>query len=116
MLNGKNKAKIKDNVGTIPIADLATNNTLNAKINEVKNQIPSITNSASTVDLTTVENKTPNISNLVKELTITQKLVKLKIKLLLIMIMINILLLKNLISNIRRFYCKISRSKFSKEK
>ena len=36
-------------------------------------------------------------SNLVKKLTITQKLVKLKIKSLLIMIMINILLLKNLI-------------------
>ena len=48
--------------------------------------------------LTAVENKIPNVSNLVKKLTITQELVKLKIKLLLIMITINILLLKNLIS------------------
>ena len=55
-------------------------------------------NVATTTILTTVENKLPNVSNLVKELTITQKLVKLKIKLLLIVIMINILLLKNLIS------------------
>ena len=45
--------------------------------------------------LTAVENKIPNVSNLVKKLTITQKLVKLKIKLLHIMIMINIPLLKN---------------------
>ena len=57
-----------------------------------------MTNVATTTVLTTIENKLPNVSNLVKELTITQKLVKLKIKLLLIVIMINILLLKNLIS------------------
>ena len=57
-----------------------------------------MTNVATTTGLTTIENKLPNVSNLVKELTITQKLVKLKIKLLLIVIMINILLLKNLIS------------------
>ena len=57
-----------------------------------------MTNVATTTILTTVENKLRNVSNLVKELTITQKLVKLKIKLLLIVIMINILLLKNLIS------------------
>ena len=56
-----------------------------------------MTNVATTTVLTTIENKLPNVSNLVKELTITQKLVKLKIKLLLIVIMINILLLKNLI-------------------
>ena len=57
-----------------------------------------MTNVATTTVLTTIENKLPNVSNLVTELTITQKLVKLKIKLLLIVIMINILLLKNLIS------------------
>ena len=80
------------------ITNVATNTTLNAKINEVKDKILSITNLATTTTLTAVENKIPNISNLVKKVTITQKLVKLKIKLLLIMIMINILLLKNLIS------------------
>ena len=59
---------------------------------------PNTTNLATITALTAVENKIPNVSNLVKKLTITQELVKLKIKLLLIMIMINILLLKNLIS------------------
>ena len=68
---------------------------------------------ATTMSLTAVEHKIPNVSNLIKKLTITQNLVKLKIKLLLIMIMINILLLK---VNIRKFYCKISTSKFSKQK
>ena len=84
---------IEDDI--LEIFNFATNASLNAKINEVKGEVPSITNS----DTITVENKTANVSNLVKKLTITQKLVKLKIKLLLIMIMLNILvLLKNLIS------------------
>ena len=43
------------------------------------------------------ENKIPNVSNLVKNLTITEKSIKLKRKLL-IMIMINLLPLQNLIS------------------
>ena len=54
-----------------------------------------------------VDIKTPNVSNLVKKLTITQKLVKLKAKLLLIMIVINILLFMNFTSYNRTFYCKI---------
>ena len=45
-----------------------------------------------------VKNKIPNVNKLVKKLTITQKLVKLKIKLLPIMIMLDISLLDNLIS------------------
>ena len=67
-------------------------------------RLPNITNLATatiTTALTAVDNEILNVINFVKrtkELTITQKLVKLKIKLLLIMIMINILLLKNLIS------------------
>ena len=36
--------------------NLATNTTLNAKINEVKNKIPNITNLATTAALTAVEN------------------------------------------------------------
>ena len=35
--------------------------TTNAKINEVKGEIPSITNLVITTALTTVENKTPNV-------------------------------------------------------
>ena len=57
-----------------------------------KGKIPAITNLVTTAALTTVENKIPNVSNLLKKLTITQKLVKFKRKLL-IMIMINVLLL-----------------------
>ena len=81
------------------ITNLGTNTTLNAKITEFKNEMPSITIFATTTALTAVENEILNISNLVKKrLTVTQKLVKLEIKLLLVMIIINILLLKNLIS------------------
>ena len=66
--------------------------TLNGKINEVKGEIPP------TTAYTVVENEIPNVSNLVKKnLTITQKLMKLKKKLL-IMFVINILLPQDLIS------------------
>ena len=86
-------AKIKNIEDKIPdITNLATKTTLNAKINEVKGEIPSITNLATTAALTTVENIISNVSNLVKKLTNTQKLMKLKRKLL-ILIMISILLL-----------------------
>ena len=92
-------AKIKNIEDKIPdITNLATNTTLNAKINEVKNEIPSITNLVTTPALTAVENKIPNVSNLAKKADYNIKKEKLKIKLLLIIIMINILLLKNLIS------------------
>ena len=84
-------AKTNGVKGEIPTA-------LNAKINDVKVKISNITNLATAAALTVVENNIPNISNLVKKLTITQKLVKLKIKLLQITIMINILLPKDLIS------------------
>ena len=78
------------------VTNLATTTALNAKINEVKNKIPNFTNLTTTTALTTVENKIPNVRKLVRKLTITQKLMKLK-KRLLIMILINILLLQNLI-------------------
>ena len=61
-------AKIKNIEDKIPdITNLATKTTLNAKINEVKVKIPNITNLASTTALTAVENKIPNVSNLVRE-------------------------------------------------
>ena len=47
--------------------NLATNPSLNAKINEVKGEIPNITNLATTTALTAVENKIPNVSNLIKK-------------------------------------------------
>ena len=61
-------AKIKNIEDKIPdITNLAANASLNAKINEVKYEIPSITNLATTTALTAVENKIPNVSNLVKQ-------------------------------------------------
>ena len=47
------------------ITNLATNTSLNGKINEVKNEISSITNLYTTA-VTTVEDKIPSFSDLVK--------------------------------------------------
>ena len=49
----------------LSITNLAATAALNAKINEVKGKILSITNLATTTTLTAVENKIPNVSNLV---------------------------------------------------
>ena len=46
---------------------IATNSSHNAKLNEVKGEIPTVTNLATTAAVTTVENKIPNVSNLVKK-------------------------------------------------
>ena len=45
--------------------NLATDTTLNAKINETKNEIPGINNLAATAALTTIENKVLNVIDLV---------------------------------------------------
>ena len=59
--NPNYNAKIKNIEDKIPdITDLATNVSVNAKINEVKCEIPNITNLATTSSLTAVENKTPS--------------------------------------------------------
>ena len=51
-------AKIKNIEDKIPdITDSATNASLNAKINEIQGEMPSITNLGTTATLTTVENK-----------------------------------------------------------
>ena len=61
-------AKIKNIEHKITdITNLASNTTLNAKINEGKNEIPSITNLTTTAAVNTVENKIPNVSDLVKK-------------------------------------------------
>ena len=49
------------------MTNLATNASLDAKINEVKGVIPSLTNIATTAAFTTVENKIPNVSDLGKK-------------------------------------------------
>ena len=78
------------------ITNLITKTTLNPTINEVKGEIPCITNLVTETALYAAENKIPSVSNLVKKLTITQKLMKLKTKLLTIII-IHRFLLQNLI-------------------
>ena len=58
-------AKIKNIEDIIPdITNIVTKNTLNAKINAAKNEI-NITNLATTSALTVVDNKIPSVSNLV---------------------------------------------------
>ena len=58
-------AKIKDIEDKIPgITNLATNTSLNPKINEVKIEIPSITKLDSTTTLTAIENKIPDHTNI----------------------------------------------------
>ena len=48
------------------VTKLAAETTLNAKINEVKGEIPSVTNLATTSALTAVEIKIPSVSYLGK--------------------------------------------------
>ena len=75
-------AKIKNIEDKIPdISNLATKTILNAKINEVKNEIPSITGLATTSTLTAVENKIPSISNLVKKTDYNTEINEIKKKL-----------------------------------
>ena len=63
-----NAAKIKNIQDKIPnITNLATKTILNTKTNEIKTEIPSINDLATTSALTAVENKICNISNLVKK-------------------------------------------------
>ena len=61
-------AKIKNIEDKIPdITNLATKTTLNAKINEVKAEISHVTNLATTSACTVIENKILGVSNLVKK-------------------------------------------------
>ena len=68
-------AKIKNIEDKIPdITNLATKTTLNAKTNEVKGEIPDITNLATKTALTAVENRIPGVSNLVKKTDYNKKI------------------------------------------
>ena len=61
-------AKIKNIEDKTPdTTNLATKTILKTKINQVKNEIPSISGLAATSALTAVENDIPNVSNLVKK-------------------------------------------------
>ena len=61
-------AKIKNVKNEIPnISNLATKNILNREINKVKNEIPSISGLETTSALTAVENKISSVSSLMKK-------------------------------------------------
>ena len=69
-------AKIKNIEDKIPdVTNLAIKTILNTKINEVKTEISGL---ATTPALTAVENKIPKNNNLVKKLIMTQTLIKMK--------------------------------------
>ena len=76
--------------------NLATNASLNTKINEIKGEIPNVINLALLLLLLLMMKITYLMLVIQsKMLTVTQNLVQLKRKLLLIMIIINILILNN---------------------
>ena len=78
------------------ITNLATNPAFNAKINDFKGKIHSITNLSTTVALTTVEDKISNASDLVKKTDYNTKINEIENTLLIMIIVIIILLHKNL--------------------
>ena len=86
-------SKLSDVVKT----DVIKKDVYNAKIKIIENKITDIADLATKTATNALENNIPSVCNLVKKLTITQELMKLKRRLLII-IMINILLLQNLIS------------------
>ena len=92
-------AKIKNIDNKIPdISNTATKTTLNAKINEVKGEIPSIANLVTTTAFTAVENEIHDVSYLVTKTDYNTKDNETEKKKLLIITMVNILLHQNLIS------------------
>ena len=75
-------AKIKNIEDKLPdISNLATKTILNTKINEVKNEIPSIIGLATTSVLIALENKFPSVSNVVKKTDYNTKITEIEKKL-----------------------------------
>ena len=68
-----------------------------AKITELENKIPDISNLVTKTALTAIENKIPIVSNLVKKTEYNTKITDIENKLIII-IMINILILQSLIN------------------
>ena len=74
-------AKIKNIEDKIPdITNLATKTTLNAKINEVKGEISNITNLNTTSSLIAVENKIPSVSSLIEKIDFNTKINEIEMK------------------------------------
>ena len=60
------KQKVKNEIPSV--TNLATTSALNAKINDAKNETPNVTNLAVTTALTAVKNKIPDIINVTARL------------------------------------------------
>ena len=63
----------------LDITNLASNASLNAKVNEVKGEIPSIANLTTTSALANDENRIPNVSDLVKRVDCDAKISEMEI-------------------------------------
>ena len=75
------QAKINEIKKEMPsITNLTPTNALNAKVNEVKSKMSNIANLATTIALTAVENKIPNVSNFVKKTGCNTKITEIENK------------------------------------
>ena len=61
------------NLMPLILVDLLKKTDYNAKIKDIEDKIPSVTNLATTAALNSVKNKIPNVSNLVKKQVMMQK-------------------------------------------
>ena len=74
-------AKIKNIEDKIPdITNLTTNAFLNTKINKIENEIPNINNLVTTTAITAIGNKIPNVSDFVKKTDYNTKISDIKNK------------------------------------
>ena len=96
--------EVRNEISSVTI--LALTITLNANIKEIKNKEPNITNLVNTTALTAVENKILNVSNLVKKIDYITTIGEVK----------NEITTDHDHDNSGKFYCKISTRKFSKQK
>ena len=86
----EHNAKIKDIEDIIPsVTNLDANGALNAKINKVKGKIPNIANLATTAALTFVEDEIPSVSDLVKKADYDAKISEIEKNVLLLPIIIS---------------------------
>ena len=110
-LNNKTN-EVKNEIPSI--TNLTTITAINAKINEVKIKILNITNLATTTALTAVENKIPKFSNLVKKSDYNTKISEIENKITTDHDHDDYITTQEF--NIRKFYCKITTNKIYQAK
>ena len=70
------------NVNAIDTSNLVNKTSCNAKIKDIEDKIPSITNLSLTSALTVIENKILSVSNLVKKAGYAEKIKELRVNIL----------------------------------